>query len=202
MDVQLLLWTPAALLGLVGVIMLLMLAYYSMAPAKAKRKASSPRPAPEPTPAPPPAPAPVAYQPPPAPVAARPAPAAEVGQSMVVLSGFDPVGTRFSLPADSFGIGRYENAEANILVAIEERSVSRSHAYVRADRAARQYFLQDLGSSFGTFVVIDGQPRKLVPGQEERIYNQDVLQFGNVQVRVSLPTEQRSGPVAAHTLLE
>lgn len=200
MELMTILWAPAAILGVFTVILLLMWAFVALMPVRRKTPAAA-RPASEP------APAPIAAAPPPAPRAApaaapvRQAPPPSAAPALSIIGGPE-AGRQVSIPPDSFGIGRYENPESNVAVGLEERSVSRSHAFIRFDPASRQYFLQDLGSTYGTFVVVDGQPRKLVPGREERIYNQDILQFGSlVQARITLPIEMRPS-AGSHTLLE
>jgi hypothetical protein len=200
MDLMMMLWTPAAILGLFTVILLLMWAFTALMPVR--RKTPVNRPAPEPAAPPamaaahPPQPAP---RPAPAPV--RQAPPVGSAPALSIIGGPE-AGRQIPIPADSFGVGRYENPEGNVAVGLEERSVSRSHAFIRHDPASRQYFLQDLGSTYGTYVMVDGQPRKLVPGREERIYNQDILQFGSlVQARITLPIETRPS-AGSHTLLE
>jgi hypothetical protein len=196
------LWAPAAILGVFTLILLLMWMFVALMPVRRKAPAAA-RPASEPASAP----VAMAAAPPPAPRAApapapvRQAPPPSAAPALAIIGGPE-AGRQVPIPADSFGIGRYENPESNVAVGLEERSVSRSHAFIRFDPASRQYFVQDLGSTYGTFVMVDGQPRKLVPGREERIYNQDILQFGSlVQARITLPIEMRPS-AGSHTLLE
>jgi pSer/pThr/pTyr-binding forkhead associated (FHA) protein len=80
-----------------------------------------------------------------------------------------------------------------VLVALDEKSISRRHATFICDEPIREYYLKDLNSSFGTSVLINGAFEKLTPDKQERIYNEDVVQFGNVvTVRLLLPCETRA----------
>jgi hypothetical protein len=111
---------------------------------------------------------------------------------MIVLAGLDSM-KELSLPSPSFFIGRFYSPEANVLVALDEKSISRRHAAFICDEPIREYYLKDLNSSFGTSVLINGAFEKLTPDKQERIYNEDVVQFGNlVTVRLLLPCETRA----------
>jgi hypothetical protein len=120
-----------------------------------------------------------------------PRPGGAVGK-MVVLAGLDTM-REISLPSANFFIGRFYSPEANVLVALDEKSISRRHATFICDEPIREYYLKDLNSSFGTSVLINGAFEKLTPDKQERIYNEDVVQFGNVvTVRLLLPCETRA----------
>jgi hypothetical protein len=111
---------------------------------------------------------------------------------MIVLAGLDTM-REISLPSANFFIGRFYSPEANVLVALDEKSISRRHATFICDEPIREYYLKDLNSSFGTSVLINGAFEKLTPDKQERIYNEDVVQFGNVvTVRLLLPCETRA----------
>jgi hypothetical protein len=111
---------------------------------------------------------------------------------MIVLQGLDTM-KELSLPSPNFFIGRFYSPEANVLVALDEKSISRRHAAFICDEPIREYYLRDLASSFGTSVLINGTFEKLTPDKQERIYNEDVVQFGNlVTVRLLLPCETRA----------
>jgi hypothetical protein len=111
---------------------------------------------------------------------------------MIVLAGLDTM-REISLPSSNFFIGRFYSPEANVLVALDEKSISRRHATFICDEPIREYYLKDLNSSFGTAVLINGAFEKLTPDKQERIYNEDVVQFGNVvTVRLLLPCETRA----------
>lgn len=113
-------------------------------------------------------------------------------KKFVVLGGLPDTG-EMTLPDGDFGIGRYFNLEANILVAFDEKSISRKHATFLADDKNKEYHLIDTNSSYGTYVLIDNRFEALTPGISERIYSEDVIQFGNnVKVRVILPCETRA----------
>jgi hypothetical protein len=102
--------------------------------------------------------------------------------------------TPIRLPsAAEFSVGRFPNPDQGVLVALDEKSISRKHATLTYDSGANAYFLTDNNSSYGTFVLLDNRLEQLTPGRKERIFNDDVVQFGNqVQVRLTLPTESRS----------
>ncbi len=97
-----------------------------------------------------------------------------------------------SLPANQFGIGRFRNESDQVLVALDERSVSRRHAVFHADGVGL-YSLTDTHSSYGTFVRKGVAFEALQPGQREPIYNGDEVRFGqHVTVRFELPGDTRS----------
>lgn len=109
----------------------------------------------------------------------------------IVLSGLQGV-TEVNFPSNKFGIGRFHNPDANILVAFDEKSISRKHAIFICDEQLREYYLVDTNSSYGTHVMIDEEYKTLSPGENERVYNEDTIQFGNnVLIRLILPTETR-----------
>lgn len=123
--------------------------------------------------------------------APRPPTGAAVGK-MIVLAGLDTM-REISLPSPNFYVGRFYSPEANVLVALDEKSISRRHATFICDEPIREYYLKDMNSSFGTSVLINGAFEKLTPDKQERIYNEDVVQFGNVvTVRLLLPCETRA----------
>lgn len=129
------------------------------------------------------------YAPPPM----RPPDSTEVESmgKMVVLGGIEP--REIPLPSPHFTIGRFYSPENNVLVALDEKSVSRKHANLRIAAQGREYYLQDVGSTYGTHLAIEGRFDRLQPGVDVRVYNQDVVQFGSaVQVQLVLPCETRS----------
>jgi len=96
------------------------------------------------------------------------------------------------LPGGEFGIGRFMNPEHNIIMNIDEKSISRQHATFAADEALREYYLTDTSSTYGTYLMQGGRSEKLPPNTPVRVYNEDVVQFGSkVRVRLVLPTETR-----------
>lgn len=108
---------------------------------------------------------------------------------MTVLEGIPGV-TDIRMPAGEFGIGRFYNADDNILIALEERSISRRHAFFSSN--GDEHYLTDLHSAYGTAVVINNNYVTLVPDRPERIYNGDLAVFGQtVKVRFRLPGETR-----------
>lgn len=112
---------------------------------------------------------------------------------MVIMSGI-PGGGEMELPGNQFVIGRFYNPSAQVLIALNERSISRRHALFRANPALREYYLSDAGSSYGTSIRKGDRFELITPGQEERIYNGDVVQFGmTVTARFVLPGSTRGG---------
>lgn len=128
----------------------------------------------------------------PAPSVAAPRPIASAGiGKMLILAGVEGV-SEIALPAKEFNIGRFYNPDNDILIGLDERSVSRKHARFIADDTTREYYIKDTASSFGTFLLINGQFEQLAANVQERVYNEDVIRFGNiVTVRLILPIETR-----------
>ena len=113
------------------------------------------------------------------------------GQMMVVsgLAGQKDM----PVPGNNFGIGRFYSPENNILVAFDEKSISRRHAIFMGDESLGEFYLTDTNSSYGTSVRKENKFELLTPGQRERIYNEDVVQFGNsVTIRFLLPSATRA----------
>lgn len=110
---------------------------------------------------------------------------------MIVLRGL-PNLAEILLPSNEFGIGRFYNPDNNILVALDERSISRRHATFLGDESTREYYLTDTHSSYGTRIQVEGRLEPLTPGRGQRIYHEDVVQFGNaVTLRFVLPCQTR-----------
>jgi hypothetical protein len=113
-------------------------------------------------------------------------------KKLIVLSGL-PDMDEMTLPDGDFAIGRYFNLDSNVIVCLDEKSISRKHASFLMDDKNKEYHVVDGNSSYGTFLLIDNRFEPLTPGLSERIYNEDVIQFGNnVKARVILPGETRS----------
>lgn len=122
-----------------------------------------------------------------------------VGMRMQVLAGIPNAG-EIPLPADKFIIGRYYHPESSILIALDERSMSRRHVQFSGDPERREYYLTDLQSSYGTALHRPGNAGllPLTPGTRMRIYNEDQVQFGQtVIVKFLLPGEPRPVEVIA-----
>jgi pSer/pThr/pTyr-binding forkhead associated (FHA) protein len=116
----------------------------------------------------------------------------EAVNKFVVLSGLQGV-KEIRLPGNEFRIGRYYNLEGNILVGFDEKSVSRKHAQLTLDYNRREYYLTDTDSSYGTYLLVEGATEQLTPRERKRIYNGDVIRFGNlVTVRLSIIGETRA----------
>jgi pSer/pThr/pTyr-binding forkhead associated (FHA) protein len=114
------------------------------------------------------------------------------GGKLVVVSGL-PGQKEILVPGNNFGIGRFYSPESNILVAFDEKSISRRHAIFMGDESLGEFYLTDTNSSYGTSLRKDNKFELLTPGQRERIYNEDVVQFGNtVTIRFLLPSATRA----------
>lgn len=117
-------------------------------------------------------------------------------RKMSVLSGL-PELFEINLPGNEFGIGRFFNQEKKVLVFFDEKSVSREHALFAYNAQLDQHFITDKSSSYGTYVLVDNKFEPLSPERPERIFNGDVVQFGNVvKVRFLLPGETRASMTA------
>jgi pSer/pThr/pTyr-binding forkhead associated (FHA) protein len=95
------------------------------------------------------------------------------GASVVVLEGFYE-GLEVPVDRSWVVIGRGRGAD----VVIAEPTISRAHAAIGHDRG---FFIQDLGSTNGTWV--NGSREKKAP-----LKDGDEIQMGKLRLRVSLPT--------------
>jgi len=96
------------------------------------------------------------------------------------------------LPLQEFEIGRFFNPDQKVLMAIDEKSISRHHAIFTGDEDLREYYLIDNESTYGTFLFKEGQFEQIAPNLPVRVFNQDVVQLGSkVRLRLVLPTETR-----------
>ncbi len=182
MDLNQLLWIVPAVLAVVAVLQILYLLVLSFAPGGQRKPVKQPT-----TPIMPTTPQGGLN---PAPNYSA-APVVSAGK-MVLLSGL-PNLTEIPLPNNNFGIGRFYHPENNILVALDDKSISRRHATFTGDDNLREYHLTDTSSSYGTSIRKDNQFQLLTPGKRERVYNEDVVQFGNtVTVRFVLPGDTRA----------
>lgn len=113
-------------------------------------------------------------------------------RKLIVMAGL-PEQLEINLPGNEFGIGRFYNQERRVLVMFDEKSISREHAFFNINTSLNQFFLTDKSSSYGTYVLIGEQFEPLTPEKPERIFNGDVVQFGNVvRVQFILPGETRA----------
>lgn len=200
MDQSTMIWIIPAIPAAIGVLLLLQWLLLTILPVRNQESGVSSRasaapvmPAPTPMSAPP---QPVYAPPPPMPAAPAYAPImppADGIARMAIISGL-PNLQEYPLPGTMFLLGRFFAPEQNIQIGMDEKSVSRRHAQFRANPAAREFYISDLGSSFGTSLVMpDGMVTRLQPNREERLYNGDIVQFGNgVRTRFILPCEARS----------
>ena len=93
----------------------------------------------------------------------------------------------------SYGLGRFYNKDHSILIALDERSISRYHAVLSKDAGLNQWFLKDNNSSYGTAIKVGESFNPISPNEEERIYHNDIVQFGRtltVQLILPGPTRQ------------
>ena len=183
MDLNQVLWIVPAVLLVIAVLQIVYLAILSLAPGGQRKPVKQPS-------------APIMPTTPqgglnPAPAYAATAAKVTAGK-MVILSGIANL-MEIPLPNNNFGIGRFYHPENNVLVALDEKSISRRHATFMGDDNLREYFLTDNSSSYGTAVRKDNQFQLLQPGVRERVYNDDVVQFGNsVTARLALPGDTRA----------
>lgn len=191
------LWILPIVLGVITLLLLIVWLYTSMTAGSKSEAAQAARPqqpvsqvaAPPPAPAYAP-PAQPAYAPPPQPAYA--APKVEGLGRVAVIGGVAPLG-EYPITAPTFYIGRFVAADQQVMIGLDEKSVSRRHLMVRST-PAKEYFVSDAGSTFGSSIISsDGTMTRMTAGKEERIYNGDIVQLGNAaQVRFILPTEMRS----------
>lgn len=191
-------WVVPAVFGVIAILLLLMWLYTN---ATAGQSAESSQPARPQTPVaqatPPPqqpayAPTPPqpAYVPPPQPAYAPPK--VEGLGRVAVIAGAPQLG-EYPITIPTFYVGRFVAADQQVMIGLDEKSVSRKHLMVRST-PAREYFVSDAGSTFGSSLIsADGTMTRMTAGKEERIYNGDIVQLGNaVRLRFMLPTEMRS----------
>jgi pSer/pThr/pTyr-binding forkhead associated (FHA) protein len=92
-------------------------------------------------------------------------------------------GKQFSLNSDDAQIGRWD-ADGGVFPDVDlddddpEAKVSRKHA--RIVRAADQYFIEDLGSTNGTFI---NRGRRLAPGDRQTLNDGDEIIVGKTFLR-------------------
>lgn len=121
-----------------------------------------------------------------------PKPTIVINGKMSVLTGLANT-SDINLPSSTFAIGRFYHPESNILIALDDKSISRRHAQFNGDDLLKIYTLTDLNSTYGTALRRDGKFEIITPGQQVRLYNQDVVQFGSfVTVRFTLPGDSRA----------
>jgi pSer/pThr/pTyr-binding forkhead associated (FHA) protein len=176
-------WIVPAVFGGFTVILLLIWMWLSFGPAPRVRAVEAPEAAPPPPPKSTTQPLPLITDDTVIDRAASSGPA-----SITVESGLPGV-TTLNLPGDNFRIGRFHNPEMDVLLPLDEKSVSRNHALFNRDPNTGMCTLQDLGSRYGTFIVnAGGGLDQLAQGQSYPLMNGAVVQFGSaVRVRFNLP---------------
>jgi len=114
------------------------------------------------------------------------------GKRIEILGGLKQ--QTMQLPPDQrFSIGRFQNMEQGVLVALDDRSISRRHALFDSNDALGEYYLMDTKSSYGTYIQLNNEFTKIPAEKRERIYNEDIIRFGNnVVVRFNLPGDTRA----------
>jgi pSer/pThr/pTyr-binding forkhead associated (FHA) protein len=118
-------------------------------------------------------------------------PGSTVTSKIVVLSGVANL-SEIPLPGNDFRIGRFYNPEQGVVISLDEKSISRRHARMICDESIPEYYLTDTESTYGTSILINERFQALTPGIQQRIYNKDIVQFGNnVRVRFELPCGTR-----------
>ena len=129
-------------------------------------------------------------------VAAAPAPSADISAAALSLSGREngphaklvihrgrSVGKEFPLSEDESHIGRWD-ADGGIFPDVDldsddpEAKVSRRHA--RITRRGEQYYIEDLGSTNGTFL---NRGRRLLPGDRQSLRDGDEVIVGKTFLR-------------------
>ncbi len=106
-----------------------------------------------------------------------------VHATLIVERG-EAVGTEFTLTSDESNIGRWD-ADNGIFPDVDldaydpEAKVSRRHARIRRENA-NNYFIEDLGSTNGTFI---NRGRRLIPGNPNILNDGDEIIVGKTFLR-------------------
>jgi ABC-type multidrug transport system ATPase subunit/pSer/pThr/pTyr-binding forkhead associated (FHA) protein len=107
-------------------------------------------------------------------------------------------GETYSLELNEIVLGR----EPGVEIQIDSPGVSRRHA--RLSRQNNQYFLEDLGSSNGTF--LNGErlekPRRVKHGDQIRLGQTVLLEYQDEQPLVNLTMIEEAQPVVGATVIE
>lgn len=107
------------------------------------------------------------------------------GGSKLIIQRGRSTGKEFSLENDEIYIGRWD-ADGGIFPDIDldtddpEAKVSRRHA--RITQRDGQFYIEDLGSTNGTFI---NRGRRLIPGDRQQIYDGDEIIVGKTFMRFS-----------------
>ena len=105
------------------------------------------------------------------------------GRASLMIERGESTGTEFSITGDEANIGRWD-ADNGIFPDIDldshdqEAKVSRRHA--RIIRRDGKYFIEDLGSTNGTYV---NRGRRLLPGQAQSLSDGDEIIVGKTFLR-------------------
>jgi hypothetical protein len=109
--------------------------------------------------------------------------AAKTLRASLVVERGDAAGTEFIIDGEESNIGRWD-ADNGIFPDVDldshdqEAKVSRRHA--RIIRRAGQFFVEDLGSTNGTYV---NRGRRLIPGSPQLLVDQDEIIVGKTFLR-------------------
>ncbi len=111
---------------------------------------------------------------------------ASLGHATLTIERGISVNTRFELTADESNIGRWD-ADNGIFPDVDldtydpDAKVSRKHA--RIIKRGIEYFVEDLGSTNGTFV---NRGRRLLPGTPQKLENGDEIIVGKTFLRFKI----------------
>ena len=129
------------------------------------------------------------------PAAAPAAPAAPVPPTTSVPAGAEPkllvirgqkINVEFPIYPDLNFIGRADEKPVDIDLEDQEPPErvwsSRQHAVIHFDQAASNITIEDLNSANGTYV----NRARIYPGQKRQLFVNDVIQIGNVHLRLKV----------------
>jgi pSer/pThr/pTyr-binding forkhead associated (FHA) protein len=155
----------------------------AMAPPPVEPAAAVPPPTPAPTPAPA-APAPAAASAAPAPAAPAVGKLPDGAQPKLVVIRGQKIGAEFPIYPDLNFIGRADEKPVDIDLEDQEPPdriwCSRQHALITLEEGALT--IEDLNSANGTYV----NRARVYPGQKRPLSVNDVIQIGNVQMKVKM----------------
>lgn len=136
-----------------------------MEQTETEREATVPAPLPEPPSPPPMPPAPVPVQ---------------IASSPYCLTAVQGVlnGAMILLYSEHIRMGRHSDY-CDIVFPQDTRGVSNQHMAVWYDAMTQRVMVEDLGSTYGTFIIVNDMPRKLSPHVVEALREGDSVMLGN-----------------------